>query len=341
MILNSKIFFKVEFILYRLLKPNVLLFFDKFFKNNSSIEYDIVFVIPEGKAWILKGICEEISCRLPEKIRFKIVTLSNPFPKAKIYLFSHFLLYSRAYFFSRHVRNFSKNFIYYTHFENDDKIRFIDLISLFKFSHGLLCMNSADLNFLSEYIQDKKKLFLNIGAVDTKLFEPINRLNNKYIGFASNFYDRKNPDLILEIIKSNPDRHFKILGSGWDKYVKFLELQSLKNLKIIETSYLNYPKEYQSFRLFISVSIIEGGPLPTLEALACNVFPIVTKTGFNSDIIVHGQNGFLVDKDVEASEVSKLINLAWNFNENVSQSIQKFNWDTVTKNIFSYMGINA
>ena len=93
----------------------------------------------------------------------------------------------------------------------------------------------------------------------------------------------------------------------------------------------------QSLRIFISVSIIEGGPLPTLEALACNVFPIVTNTGFNAEVIDHGKNGFLVDKGVKVSEISKYINLAWDIDEDVSQSIQKYNWDNVSNNIFNFL----
>ena len=259
------------------------------------------------------------------------------FTKAKKYFFSHFLLYCRSYFSSKHIRNFSKNFIYYTHFESDNKIRFKDLILYFKYSHGLIFMNSTDLNFLSKYIEDKYKFFLNIGAVDTKLFQPINRLNNKFIGFSSNFYDRKNPDLIFEIIKSNPNREFKIIGSGWDKYEKFHELQSLKNLKIIKTNYINYPSEYQTLRIFISVSKLEGGPLPTLEAMSCNVFPIVTNTGFNNEVIDHGKNGFLINIDAKVSEISELINLAWDFDKDVSKSVNRYGWDNFSKNIINYM----
>jgi glycosyltransferase involved in cell wall biosynthesis len=337
-----KIFLKFEKIVYVLLKPGLLLFLDKYSnKNNNSIEYDLVFVIPDGKAWILKGICEEVSQRLPKNVSFKIVTLSNSLPKAEIYFFSHFLLYSRSYFLNRHVRNHSKNFIHYTHFENDNKIRFKDLLLLLNYSNGLFFMNSKDLIFLSNYIIDKNKLFLNIGAVDTTLFKPINRLNNKYIGFISNFYHRKNPDLILEIIKSNTNREFKIIGSGWENYEKFSDLKSLENLKIIETSYINYPKEYQSLRIFISVSLIEGGPIPTLEALACNIFPIVTDTGFNSEVIVHGVNGFIVNENIQILEISKFIDLAWNFDKNVNQSIEKFNWDYYSDNIFNFLKINV
>jgi glycosyltransferase involved in cell wall biosynthesis len=342
MLFNNKIFYNIEKYIYIIFKPKVLFFIDKFLpKNNFTSEYDVVFVIPDGKSWVLKGICEEISKRLPKNYKSKITTLSNPLPKAEIYFFSHFLLFVRVFLFNKCVRKFSKNYIYYTHFESDDKIRFKDLISFFKFSHGLLCMNSIDLNLLSKYIDEKNKLFLNVGAVDTNLFEPINRLENKYIGFSCNFYQRKNPDLIFEIIKSNPHRDFKIIGTGWDKYIKFRELQSLKNLKIIETSYLNYPKEYQSLRLFISVSLIEGGPLPTLEALACNVFPIVTDTGFNSDVIDNGKNGFLVDKNIKVSEISKLINIAWEFENDVYHSVNQFSWDNISRNIYTFLKINA
>jgi glycosyltransferase involved in cell wall biosynthesis len=80
--------------------------------------------------------------------------------------------------------------------------------------------------------------------------------------------------------------------------------------------------------------------LPTLEALACNVFPIVTNTGFNAEVIDHGKNGFLVDKGVKVSEISKYINLAWDIDEDVSQSIQKYNWDNVSNNIFNFLKIN-
>ena len=56
-----------------------------------------------------------------------------------------------------------------------------------------------------------------------------------------------------------------------------------------------YPAIYNMMKIFVSLSIHEGGPLPVLESMCCGAYPIVTNTGFAFDVIRPIVDGTLVD----------------------------------------------
>ena len=60
-----------------------------------------------------------------------------------------------------------------------------------------------------------------------------------------------------------------------------------------------YPDLYSKMDVFVSPSILEGGPVPILESMMSNCVPVASKTGFCPDIINHGQNGFLASSQEE------------------------------------------
>ena len=117
-------------------------------------------------------------------------------------------------------------------------------------------------------------------------------LNHSYrncVGFCGRYWDkstytrRKNYNLIKSVISGLTLNNIPVLvmGPGWKD---FLDLSS-DNLAIVETKYKNYPLYYNLMKVFVSLSIHEGGPLPLLEAMSCGVFPIVTNTGFSFDVV--------------------------------------------------------
>ena len=111
------------------------------------------------------------------------------------------------------------------------------------------------------------------------------------IGFCVRYWNkleyssRKRYDMISEL-SSRLTGQFNIpviiLGPGWDEYP--LRSKS-KNILYINTSYNNYPVIYNMMKVFCSVSLHEGGPVPLLESLACGVTPVVTNTGFTFDVL--------------------------------------------------------
>ena len=60
-------------------------------------------------------------------------------------------------------------------------------------------------------------------------------------------------------------------------------------------------------KVFVSLSIHEGGPLPLLESMSCGCYPVVTNTGFASDIITSSKYGKIIspfeEKDTIISKI--------------------------------------
>jgi glycosyltransferase involved in cell wall biosynthesis len=63
---------------------------------------------------------------------------------------------------------------------------------------------------------------------------------------------------------------------------------------------------YQGLDALICASRTEGGPHPLLEASACQIPVISTRVGIAPELIQNGENGFLIDRDVQAIRMAIL-----------------------------------
>ena len=97
--------------------------------------------------------------------------------------------------------------------------------------------------------------------------------------------------------------------------------------------YSKYPEVYNKIDVFVSPSTLEGGPVPVLEAMLSNCFPIASKTGFCPDVISDGDNGFLFDIDAAYTEVMKLIELSDSKTVDVRQSALEHSWKNCSQKI--------
>ena len=63
---------------------------------------------------------------------------------------------------------------------------------------------------------------------------------------------------------------------------------------------------------FLIIIFFRGGPIPLLEAMMSNCFPVITDVGFCSDVVINGKNGFLFDPyNYKLEEVISLIERAF------------------------------
>ena len=60
-------------------------------------------------------------------------------------------------------------------------------------------------------------------------------------------------------------------------------------------------------KIFVSLSIHEGGPLPVLESMCCGAYPIVTNTGFAFDVLNNFSYSDLIDPFIDSDKVCNLI----------------------------------
>jgi len=212
----------------------------------------------------------------------------------------------------------------------------------FSKSHVIWCLNKADkvicLNsevrreLIKSGLKPEKAVLIHI-ASDPDFFYPHKRTNSS-VGFCSAFGDRKNPEMVYNLIKNMPERHFYLIGKNWENFEKFSELENSPNFTYYNNEdYSKYPDLYNKIDIFISPSTLEGGPVPVLEAMLSNCYPIASRTGFCPDIIKHGENGFLFNIDADYKEVMELINLADSKTIDVRATVMEHSWKNCSEKI--------
>lgn len=68
----------------------------------------------------------------------------------------------------------------------------------------------------------------------------------------------------------------------------------------VELPYAEMPDFYQSLDVITCASDAEGDPRPLIEAMACGCFPVAVDVGIVPELVVHGENGLIVERSVEA-----------------------------------------
>lgn len=212
----------------------------------------------------------------------------------------------------------------------------------FSKSHVIWCLNKADKVICLNSSVQKELIEAGLRADKTELIHIASNPDFFYaherktgsVGFCSAFGDRKNPEMVYQLVKNMPERQFYMIGRYWEHYEKYNELISLPNYTYFNNKdYTTYPDLYNKIDLFISPSTLEGGPVPVLEAMLSNCFPITSKTGFCPDIIKHGVNGFLFDIDADYTTVMRLINLADSENSDIRDTALEYSWERCSKKI--------
>ena len=149
--------------------------------------------------------------------------------------------------------------------------------------HQILPPSHPNLVALQHSLSQQNKSFIQHGAV----------------GFCGRYWEkftytrRKNYTKIKKVAYNLADSGIPvvILGPGWNK----LFTSSHPLISLITTKYPNYPLVYNLMKVFVSLSIHEGGPLPVLESMCCGAYPIITNTGFAFDVLKGCQYGDLID----------------------------------------------
>lgn len=307
----------------------------KIISQPKQQEYDLVFVIDErNKGWILDAVCKEIAKYYDSSYNFsyayyypgnKVFSYSTELslPSAKAYFFAHYSYFAvclRLYplLWER------KSFIYYTHpkgIMSDEE--FVYVMSK---CTQVICMCSQFANRLVNCGLTPQKVTYVLGAADPEIFQPHRRSGHGVVGFCTAYYPRKNPERILEVVKLLPHHKFILLGKNWEQYEKFTELISLTNFSYIEAPYEDYPQYYSKMDVFVSPAKLEGGPIPLIETMMCNIVPVASLTGFAPDIITHGENGLLFEIDSSAEEIAKLIEQAFVIKTDIRTTVEHLGW---------------
>jgi len=295
-----------------------------------------------NRNWILGNWIKEIQSRSEGRARIHWVAsvfakkhfwekfVKFPLPTFGAYFFSYPSIFE-SYLISNPNRYRYRSIVNYTH--NVDELGSLNhQVQILNQAHSIHFNCSADSNALIEAGLDATKVRLVFGAVDSdcRMQKNIQR-EPKTILLASRFSERKGLSILPEVVKLLPDWKFIILGRGWEEFLKKSNLASNQNIE-----YRFFSKESRNIAmsratLFLSLSTLEGGPIPLIESMSMGVMPVVTNTGFAPDIIVDGENGIIVPNPPTATQVQSAILRAVNLKGSTQNSVKHLTWDRLTQ----------
>ena len=220
-------------------------------------------------------------------------------PKYSKYLFMHHSLAIKAWE-KGWLQESNQYGIRYTH----ESVAIEDSIEVFLRAKFITVENSNSKSNLVQKGLDASKIHFLPHPIEYEKFRNLSVNKNRDVIFVSNFYERKNPELIFQVARNCPDLQFSILGKGWEKWSKFSELCNLDNLQYKNFSYEKYPQILGHHRVFCSLSTLEGGPVPLIESLAAGLNVVVTDTGYVRDVLISRKKYNIVPIDASAEVVS-------------------------------------
>jgi glycosyltransferase involved in cell wall biosynthesis len=172
-------------------------------------------------------------------------------------------------------------------------------------------------------------------------------LRKKVVGIVGRISEQKGQDDFLHAAKiiqaSHPDTVFLIVGSGKDEKIE--NLRQLTRKLNIEHSvfflghYCDMPKLYSVLDVLVISSRWEGFVLTLTEAMACGKPVVATNVGGAPNVIVSGENGFLVPPNAPkeiASNVTQLLThpeLARTFGDRGREKARLYSWKNLVKQV--------
>lgn len=298
-------------------------------RPSPSGRNDWLFVTPkDSKGWILDAICREIGSR--QAGSWEVVYNPKILPEAGVYFFSHYWNYLDHLKRNPHIRR-GKSLVWYTHpreipYSIEEQVEGYNQATRVLFT----CSEYREL-WIGRGVRPEVATVV-LGGADQTLFKGHAR-GSGCVGLSSSFYERKNPDALFDIVRTVPHRRFRLIGRNWDQYARFDALMALPNFEYVQTDYAGYPAEYATFDVFLSLAMLEGGPIPVLEAMTENIVPVASRTGFCPDLIRHGENGYLFDVGAPSQVIAPLIEAAFAHAGDIRATVTPFTWDRFARNV--------
>jgi glycosyltransferase involved in cell wall biosynthesis len=253
-----------------------------------------------------------------------------PLPEYGAYFFSYPSIFE-SYLASNDARVKGKSIVNYTH--NLDELGSLEHqahILNQAFSVHFNC--SRDAESLIEFGLKPEKVRLVYGAIDESCRNYIEtEKETNLIVLASRFGQRKGAELLPKIVNSLPEYSFCVLGRGWDEFINTSGLSIAPNFIYKNFDKLSRDHVMSRAEIFLSLSNLEGGPIPLIEAMSMGCLPIATDTGFARDFIQDGRNGYLVPRFPKADEVIEAIKNIGLLEISPSIAVRDLSWDRLAE----------
>jgi len=298
-----------------------------------------------NRNWILGNWIKEVKARNPKRFKLwwvpiiysgkrKFETIIKfPLPKYDAYFFSYPTIFK--YFLNKNPNRFeSKSIILYPHNEPEMGTISDQVVLLNKaFKTYFYCKADAD-NLISNGLQPAKALIANC-AIDIDCVTSKNVVrNHQTIVLASKFGPRKGAELLPPLIKMLPEWNFVIMGRGWERFLNHEKIIALPNLTYVKFNKENRVKFLSSAKIFLSLSNLEGGPVPLIESMSLGVIPISTNTGFAPEFITDGVNGYLLPINPDPELIVAKIKSINELSEKPEIAVSHLTWDRIARITF-------
>lgn len=299
-----------------------------------------------NRNWILGNWIKEVKLRHPSNFQLWWVPsiyagkrkmekyIRFPIPKAKAYFFSYPTIF--RFYLEKYPKKFLNNsLVLYPHNE-PEMGSVLEQVDLLNKSHKVYfyCKQDAE-NLSLKGLKNEKIIIANCAVDNDCVLDGKETREPKTIILASKFGPRKGGELLPGIINKLPDWNFIVMGRGWSNFLNQNDLLNAPNLKYVQFNKKNRSQYFSKAKIFLSLSNLEGGPVPLIEAMALGVIPISTSTGFAPEFIKDGINGYLLpitpDSDFIVSKIISVDKLS----ENPEFSVSHLTWDRIARLTYS------
>jgi glycosyltransferase involved in cell wall biosynthesis len=230
-------------------------------------------------------------------------------PKRDSYFFSYITIFE-SYYKRNPMRFENKSIVLYPHNESE----------MGDLNHQAKVLNkayktyffcSADARQLIAHGLREDKVEIAYCAVDNDCL-PIagEQKSKKTVILASRFGPRKGLDALPDVIRLMNDFHFIALGRGWESFIAENQLDIVHNFEYHQFNKVSRNKYFSRAGIFLSLSNLEGGPVPLIEAISMGCIPVATRTGFAEDLIVDKESGILLPLHPGTSEIVSALRAA-------------------------------
>jgi len=195
---------------------------------------------------------------------------------------------------------------------------------------------------------DESKMFLSLLGVDTSVFFPKKVEKNKFVVMTTgNNFVRKGIKYLIEAFNSLKlnNSELWILGMNDKNLAKKIVKIEKNNIFIDSVNEFELPNLYNQASVFCLPSFEEGLPTVVPQAMAC-ALPIIS-THFVNDIVINGEEGFIIEPGntlILAEKIkffydnpNKIIEMG---NKARIRAIKDVSYDAVAKRIVNFCNKN-
>lgn len=283
------------------------------YRANDNCRVIIGYLPYRQRGWILEYLFRDLAKRAPDCCRF--ILCGNPVSVALSLLSS-----KNSEVLAMH-QSFVKELLWsgvspdnlsslYTHSRINSSIN----SSLIRKIAKWLPMNSSEANALIMAGASAEKVQIFRVGYESSIFncESVNLIGQcrdidiLFVGRfeknkVSHYYARKNYDLVFDVVKSLISSGYNVamLGKGW------LNLFDSHHSRptFFDIPYSQTPAVYLRSKLVLSLSLLEGGPVSWLEAMACGCITVSTPTGFALDFAEDRLGSYLLSPRPSVGDV--------------------------------------